>query len=1077
MPQRGTFLLLALIAAVVLSMAPALAQEQTGSIQGTVKDSSGAVLPGVTMEARSAALVGVANAVTDERGTYRFPALPPGTYTVTAALQGFDTAKVDGVVLLLGQILKIDLALKVGGIAETVEVTGQTPLIDVKQSAAYATMEARTLEHLPKGRDYTSVIVMAPGAQSEAKAGGEAQIDGASGSENRFIIDGMDTTSLAGGTSGKPMPVDFIQQVQVKSSGYAAEFGGATGGVISAITKSGSNQLRGSAGLYYQSDRFYGDMRPVRTYSPWADNNALTGMLPYQTPWSYVNPVGDIGGPIAKDKVWYYFGLAYQSNRYNEDVIFTADPTLTRRHFEWSNFAYFPNYNVSTQLTPNMRLRVSGSNQRSGERKTAPGGPGYTSGSANTFIGVLPINMVYDGNNPALKGVTLDRYTNAAYTTDQTLWDRTWNKYATDSRNDMFAANYDWIVTPRVFLNATAGYFRTNYSTSPEMRGDQSVHTFRYDNYDKTMTAAGFPTVPAAYQGPRGTYDNISNTGTDHNMYSRFYVNVNGTWFKSWKGQHIFKAGTRFERYANDVLDGATRANMSLYWGRKYNKTTGGQDFGTYGYFAVTQPGYQGSVNSNNISFWVQDGWTVNSRLTVNAGLRLENEHVPSFTEGLPGIDFGFGQKLAPRLGFAYDAKGDSRWKFYGSFGYFYDVTKLDLARTYFGAFGGSVYYWSLDTYDWKNIQCEYTSTGCSGSRLLEQFYMAAPYNVQNKALADYLGIPGMTSIDPNTEPTQTGELVGGVDHQLNDRTSIGVRYVHKWLVRVMEDVGVVIPGKGTFQMLTNPGYGYSEVLNPNYPSFTTPPPVRDYDAVELRLKRRLARNWSAEVDYTWSRLYGNYSGLTSSDTMASSNALATMGSVSGTSSPNITGYYDAIYSSYDDQNQSVLGRLATDRPHVLKVWGTYDMSWGTSVGVYGLWESGLPQTSALLWGSQGYVVYFTGRNDLGRTPSIKQLDLQVSQVFRLGGNRRIALEADIINLFDSDTVTGYYLSSRSGTSPWRDNLNGSDATFFGGPWDPAKVVADLRASGAQIRDEQFYKMPNYYQQRREARIMVKFSF
>ncbi|MGE5359252.1 MAG: carboxypeptidase regulatory-like domain-containing protein [Bacteroidales bacterium] len=1076
MPHRGTLALFTLIVVVLLA-GSAFGQEQTGSIQGTVKDASGAVLPGVTIEARSPALVGVATALTDERGTYRFPALPPGTYSVTAALTGFETAKVDGVALALGQILKVDLSLKVGGVAETVEVKGQSPLIDVKQSAAYATMEAQTLDRLPKGRDYTSVIVMAPGAQSEAKAGGEAQIDGASGSENRFIIDGMDTTALAGGTSGKPMPVDFIQQVQVKSSGYAAEFGGATGGVISAITKSGSNQVRGSAGLYYQNDSFYGSMRPLRTYSPWDNNKPLTGMEQFQTPWSYMSPVGDIGGPIYKDKLWYYFGLAYQSNRYNEDVVFIGDPAFQRRHFEWRNFAYFPNYNVSTQLTPNMRLRVSGSNQRSGERKTAPGGPGYMSSAGGAFIGVYPVNMVYDGPNAALKGTVLDRYTNATFTTDQALWDRTWNKYATDSRNDMFAANYDWILTPRVFLNATAGYFRTNTSTSPDMRGDQSVHTFRASNTDPVMKAAGFPTVPVEYQGPIGTYDNISNTGTDHNMYSRFYMNANGTWFKSWKGQHILKTGVRFERYANDVLDGATLPNMSLYWGRKYNKTTGGQDYGTYGYYAVTQTGYQGSVASNNVSFWVQDGWTVNNKLTVNAGLRLENEHVPSFTEGLPGIDFGFGQKLAPRLGFAYDLRGDSQWKFYGSFGYFYDVTKLDLARTYFGAFGGSVYYWSLDTYDWKNIQCEYTATGCSGSRLLEQFYMAAPYNVQNKALADYLGIPGMTSIDPNLLPTQTGELVGGVDHQINERTSLGVRYVHKWLIQVMEDVGVVIPGKGTFQMLTNPGYGYSEVLNPSYPSFTTPPPVRDYDAFEVRLRRRFARNWSAEVDYTYSRLYGNYSGLTSSDTMANSNALVTMGSATGTSSPNITGYYDAIYSSYDDRNQKVYGRLATDRPHVLKVWGTYDFSWGTSVGVYGIVESGLPQTSALLWGSQGYAVYYNGRNDLGRTPAITQMDLQLSQIFKLGGSRRIAIEANIINLFDSDTVTGYYLSSRSGTSPWRDTINGSDATFFGGPWDPATVVANLRASGAQIRDEKFYKQPNYYQQRREARILVKFSF
>jgi hypothetical protein len=163
MPHRGTLALFTLIAVILLS-GLALGQEQTGSIQGTVKDASGAVLPGVTMEARSPALVGVATAVTDERGTYRFPALPPGTYTITAALTGFETAKVDGVALVLGQILKVDVTLKVAGVAETVTVSGEAPLIDVKQNAAGANIQAEIIDRIPKGRDFTTTITIAPGS-------------------------------------------------------------------------------------------------------------------------------------------------------------------------------------------------------------------------------------------------------------------------------------------------------------------------------------------------------------------------------------------------------------------------------------------------------------------------------------------------------------------------------------------------------------------------------------------------------------------------------------------------------------------------------------------------------------------------------------------------------------------------------------------------------------------------------------------------------------------------------------------------------------------------------------------------
>src|SRR5688572_20670678 len=124
---------LALVLSVVTG---ARAQEQGGSISGVVKDISGAVLPGVTVEVRSASTVGVNTAVSDEHGIYRFPALPPGRYELTATLSGFSTKKLSDVELLLGQALKIDMALVIAGVSEAVQVTGESPLIDVKQNAA-----------------------------------------------------------------------------------------------------------------------------------------------------------------------------------------------------------------------------------------------------------------------------------------------------------------------------------------------------------------------------------------------------------------------------------------------------------------------------------------------------------------------------------------------------------------------------------------------------------------------------------------------------------------------------------------------------------------------------------------------------------------------------------------------------------------------------------------------------------------------------------------------------------------------------------------------------------------------------
>ena len=234
--------LIGMLALVLLSLATrAAAQETRGSIEGIVKDTSGAVLPGVTVEARSPALVGAATAVSDAAGLYRFPALRPGQYEVTAVLSGFQTHKIANIQLQLGQILKIDVPMQVGGLSESVQVTAESPIIDVKQNAATLSIGSELIERIPRGRNFTSVLTSAPGTNQEAKAG--LSIDGATGAENRYVIDGMDTTNLRTGVSAKPVLLDFVEEVQVKSSGYNAEYRATTGGVVSAVTRSGGNTL------------------------------------------------------------------------------------------------------------------------------------------------------------------------------------------------------------------------------------------------------------------------------------------------------------------------------------------------------------------------------------------------------------------------------------------------------------------------------------------------------------------------------------------------------------------------------------------------------------------------------------------------------------------------------------------------------------------------------------------------------------------------------------------------------------------------------------------------------------------
>jgi len=199
---------------------PASAQEQRGSIDGVVKDSSGGVLPGVTVEARSGGS-GVLTTTTDATGMYRFPSVLPGVYEITANLASFKPSKVSNVVVQLGGIKTVDFALSLASVTEAVTVTAEAPLVDVKQSGRSTNIRAEQVELLPHNRDFTSLVTQAPGANNETKSAG-VMIDGAAAAENRYVIDGIETTDIIGGLSGHNLLADFVEEVQVKSTGYPA---------------------------------------------------------------------------------------------------------------------------------------------------------------------------------------------------------------------------------------------------------------------------------------------------------------------------------------------------------------------------------------------------------------------------------------------------------------------------------------------------------------------------------------------------------------------------------------------------------------------------------------------------------------------------------------------------------------------------------------------------------------------------------------------------------------------------------------------------------------------------------------
>ncbi len=285
------------LASALLLASSLLTAQTTGSLVGRAADESGGVLPGVTVEAKSPALQGARVAVTDGAGRYRLTLLPPGTYSVVFTLSGFATESMGGVVVGLGKEATLDAVLRPAA-REQVLVTGEAPVIDVGSSGVGTNLTSRAIETLPTGRNYAAIVQVIPGTSSDADPRNTDQISitvyGSSGAENSFFIDGVNTTGVEYGFQGKELNYEFIQEIDVKTGGYEAEFGRSTGGVISVITKSGSNGFHGDAFGYLDRNSLRASARSVVSTS-----GTVTG-------FQKEDYGADLGGYFWKDRVWFF---------------------------------------------------------------------------------------------------------------------------------------------------------------------------------------------------------------------------------------------------------------------------------------------------------------------------------------------------------------------------------------------------------------------------------------------------------------------------------------------------------------------------------------------------------------------------------------------------------------------------------------------------------------------------------------------------------------------------------------------------------------------------------------------------
>jgi outer membrane receptor protein involved in Fe transport len=309
--------LLILVAACVCVFAgtPVMAQSTTaGGVQGTITDNSGAALPGVTLELAGPAMQGTRSTVSGADGKFAFRNVPPGEdYKVTATLSGFAPLTKTLTRVYLGQEATVNFELR-AAVTEAITVTAEAPLVDVTKTTTGVNVTARQFESLPTQRTFQQLTVLAPGVNMEMgdsrsnQLANSPNVGASSAPENNYIIDGLSTTDARYGTSGTNLTMNFVEEVQVMTGGYSAEFGRSTGGVFNVITKSGGNEFSGDAFAYF-SDSSWSDKRVGRETKGLTIDADLTESQDYGA---------SLGGPIMRDRLWFF--AAFNPSRRTIDV-------------------------------------------------------------------------------------------------------------------------------------------------------------------------------------------------------------------------------------------------------------------------------------------------------------------------------------------------------------------------------------------------------------------------------------------------------------------------------------------------------------------------------------------------------------------------------------------------------------------------------------------------------------------------------------------------------------------------------------------------------------------------------------
>ncbi len=606
--------------ALVLTTALPSSAQVTGSIAGTVKDASGAVLPGATITVTGPSLRREnATAVSAGDGTYRVPLLPPGVYDIKVELGGFKPVVRQNIDVALNQQTTVDLTLGLASVSEAVSVTGTAPVVETSRSDITNRVTTRTIDALPlNGRNFTDLVALVPGARPvpEGQQGANVSIFGERGAATSFLVDGAENNDPLEGGAALRYTQDSIQEFEVITTGYEAEFGRAQGGIVNVITRSGTNRYDGRAFWFRRDDAMDASNVPNQKVPKLARDQ-----------WG-----ATLGGPVKRDRA-YFFG---SFERLGE----TRGVNINR--------AAIPAFIASGIATPGGGEDFAIAPETTGT--TGLGKGDYVFNAANR------LSVTVNGNNQDVSG---EISSPVAGTTALPSAARTQSAegFATIARLTS-------VLSERTYLETTAGFTSTSSGTNlnQSQRSEPLLILLR----------SGFMQTGAPFGGKtKRDRDRLQISQS----LTRAAVN--------WRGDHQIKAGwdynhvglTGFNEVTNDVeysaaflSPNAQAINDELF--RRLGFAQSAARFFTLS--ASPDGGLNLDIASNDLALFAQDTWQLTSSVTINAGLRYDYS-------SLFGDDKN---NVAPRLGVVWDLGGRHRTIVKANWGLFFDRNVLSAAAT-----------------------------------------------------------------------------------------------------------------------------------------------------------------------------------------------------------------------------------------------------------------------------------------------------------------------------------------------------------------------------------------------------------